>query len=91
MNARTVDRESYIQVHFAQEHRFTQFEPRDTEVRLYGDTALIFGVNMVNDANLERGIDHQQFTAVALRRDEAWNLVAYQETLAPQMESGNDH
>lgn len=82
-NARDVDREGYIKVHFASEHNFIQFEPANTQVQIYGSIALLFGVNMVHDANLGADVDQQKFTAVASRRNGSWQLIAYQETQVP--------
>ena len=82
-NARDVDREGYIKVHFAPEHNFIQFEPSNTQVQIYGEIALLFGVNLVHDANLGSDVDQQKFTAVASHRNGTWQLIAYQETQVP--------
>ena len=82
-NARDVDREGYIKVHFASTHNFIQFEPSNTQVQIYGDIALLFGINLVHDANLGTDVDQQKFTAAASRRNGSWQLIAYQETQVP--------
>lgn len=58
--------------------------PRDLQVRVYGDTAIINGVAaMTVDANGEALVNTLRFTDVWAKRNGTWQMVAWQSTRLP--------
>lgn len=58
--------------------------PRDLQVRVYGDTAIINGVAaMTVDANGEALVNTLRFTDVWAKRNGTWQMVAWQSTRMP--------
>ena len=82
-NGRHVDLAGYVQVHFAPEHEFAQFDTHEVQTRTYGDAAVRSGLIDVEDTKSGHGVDHYRFTATWARPAGTWRLVAYQETTIP--------
>lgn len=83
---RVVDKAGYLRVHLDAARRWQHYDPRELEVRSFGDVALVFGIFEIKDlGELRRSdeMDSQRFTAVAVRREGRWLLLAYQETRIP--------
>lgn len=69
------------------EHKFSfkSAETSDTEVRIYGDTAVLHGkVTLVVEVGGTEHVAHNSFTTVWVRQDGNWCLAHWQATPLPK-------
>ena len=75
---------SYLEPLLSGRTRYTSLDPEDVQVRVYGTTGVIIGA--LRSVALVAGKEsrtHMRFTSTWVRRDDRWQMVAWQSTRLP--------
>lgn len=75
---------SYLEPLLSGRTRYTSLDPEDVQVRVYGTTGVITGA--LRSVALVAGKEsrtHMRFTSTWVRRDDRWQMVAWQSTRLP--------
>ena len=82
--AKVDDKKAYLEPLLSGRTRYTSLDPAGVAVRVFGDTAVVTGeLRSVALVAQQESRTHMRFTAVWVRRESRWQMVAWQSTRLP--------